>query len=281
MKGNAASQVAVRRKSSRLCRTLVCWTSALALVGLVAAPSALADDGLTGAVGQATSAVADPTPVTSAVAPVTAAAAQPVAAATAAASTATATATNAPETGPVAGAAATATQAATRAASPVSEVRSTPQAVERSVRATPHNGANVGPRQSAPKSTRSTGKARSATPGSRSPAAFEMGTQTFVLPTGAADASGLNLANDASATAEATSASAGHRPAPRRQFPWPTPLGSKSTVAAGAATALLLLLLFLFAEGLASAPPSFPRMLSLRRLLPTSYPFLLELERPD
>lgn len=83
----------------------------------------------------------------------------------------------------------------------------------------------------------------------------------------------------AAATARAVGADGGGHPGP--ELPLPVRTSASPGAATGAATALLLLLLVLLAKGFAALPPSLARMLSLRRLLPSSYPFLLELERPD
>ena len=268
MQDYAATNAAIRTTSSRLCRTLVCWTSALALTGLVAAPSAFADDSLTGPVVETTSAVVDTTPASSAVAPVTAAAAQPVATATSAApATAGTTAAAQRGTEAAAGAAKAATTTAAQATAQVAEnVRTAPQTVERIGQPTPHAAPTSGRKESASKGVRGSEKAPSAMTGKRSPTDMAIGASALGLPT--ADSAFSARTPATSTTAQATTVADAGQPAPKRHLPWPGPVGSSSTVAASAATALLLLLLFLFAEGLASAPPSFPRMLSLRRLLP-------------
>jgi hypothetical protein len=94
------------------------------------------------------------------------------------------------------------------------------------------------------------------------------------------EASGSSLVGSVTSSAELTAASRSTA-APERPLPEQSPTSFPSGIASGASPAFLLLLLVLLIEGFAGAPPRLSRLLSLRRLAPVSFPFLLELERPD
>ena len=274
-------QTAVRpgtRTASRpFRRRLALLTSAMVCGGLAAAPPALADGVLPGAPTTATNAV-DSVTASAPPAPLPAAPAAPVPEVAAPSPAPQVAAPAPPSSAPSHPAVTQATTTATQLVPPASDAVST---VAEPLRDAPSSGGQP----ARPDTAASGGESRS-----------DRSTPTFLVNLGRPAAFGpLSLVQfkpdalgdlipgpegvaEASQVARARSS----EPSPGRRLPLPDGLGGLAhTGAGGAAAALLILLLALLAEGLALAPPGFRRMVSLRRLQPASYPFLLELERPD